>query len=287
MGTSEQTFLGIDMPQAKQRKPVLVDANRIKKGFLLYLFLFPLFLSVVIALFRMDLDAFALNGIAFLLFFAVLWLSKKGFAQEINYRHARFARAPRIRYKFFAALLLALSTFYAAFVAGTASLFESLFWAGLSIPGYWLYYGFDPTVEKLEDFGDISADLVFETLREAHEKIDRIEENMEKIRDGEVHQRVEQALRQAQIVLDAIADDPGDIRSARKFLIVYIDGVAKVTSSYTAMDEQEIDRESRSRLLELMRDVERRFQKELKRLKANNQFDLDVQIDVLKEQIKH
>jgi len=33
--------------------------------------------------------------------------------------------------------------------------------------------------------------------------------------------------------------------------------------------------------------VEERFDKELKRLKENNAFDLDVHIDVLKEQIKH
>jgi len=36
-----------------------------------------------------------------------------------------------------------------------------------------------------------------------------------------------------------------------------------------------------------MADVEKRFQKELVRLRANNQFDLDVNIDTLKEQIKH
>jgi hypothetical protein len=36
-----------------------------------------------------------------------------------------------------------------------------------------------------------------------------------------------------------------------------------------------------------MDEVEVRFNKELQRLKANNQFDLDVNIDTLKEQIKH
>jgi hypothetical protein len=36
-----------------------------------------------------------------------------------------------------------------------------------------------------------------------------------------------------------------------------------------------------------MDEVEQRFKKEYERLKANNQFDLDVNIDALKEQIKH
>ncbi len=275
------------MSSAKRYNPPMVDADRIKKGFLLYLFLVPLFLSVVIALFKMKFAAFFLDTIAFLLFFAVLWLSKKGFAQEINYRNAKLAKAPKIHYKEFAAYLLGVATFYTAFVAGSASLVESLFWAGLSILGYWLYYGFDPREDKLEDFGDISADVVLKTLQEAHGKIGAIEKDIEKIHDRAVHEKVTLALDQAKTILDAIADDPKDIRSARKFLIVYIDGVAKVTSSYTAMDEKEINEESRERLLQLMEEVEARFQKELKRLKANNQFDLDVHIDVLKEQIKH
>jgi len=275
------------MSSAKRYNPPMVDADRIKKGFLLYLFLVPLFLSVVIALFKMKFAAFFLDTIAFLLFFAVLWLSKKGFAQEINYRNAKLAKAPKIHYKEFAAYLLGVATFYTAFVAGSASLVESLFWAGLSILGYWLYYGFDHHEDKLEDFGDISADVVLKTLQEAHGKIDAIEKDIEKIHDRAVHEKVTLALDQAKTILDAIADDPKDIRSARKFLIVYIDGVAKVTSSYTAMDEKEINEESREKLLQLMEEVEARFQKELKRLKANNQFDLDVHIDVLKEQIKH
>ncbi len=275
------------MSSAKRYNPPMVDADRIKKGFLLYLFLVPLFLSVVIALFKMKFAAFFLDTIAFLLFFAVLWLSKKGFAQEINYRNAKLAKAPKIHYKEFAAYLLGVATFYTAFVAGSASLVESLFWAGLSILGYWLYYGFDPHEDKLEDFGDISADVVLKTLQEAHGKIGAIEKDIEKIHDRAVHEKVTLALDQAKTILDAIADDPKDIRSARKFLIVYIDGVAKVTSSYTAMDEKEINEESREKLLQLMEEVEARFQKELKRLKANNQFDLDVHIDVLKEQIKH
>jgi hypothetical protein len=53
------------------------------------------------------------------------------------------------------------------------------------------------------------------------------------------------------------------------------------------MDEKEINSETKERLYSLLSDVEKRFDKELIRLKKNNQFDLDVHIDVLKEQIKN
>jgi len=69
--------------------------------------------------------------------------------------------------------------------------------------------------------------------------------------------------------------------------VVYLDGVLDVIHSYNAVEEENIDLETRTRLSELMDEVEVRFNKELQRLKANNQFDLDVNIDTLKEQIKH
>lgn len=275
------------MSNAKRYHPSKVKPDMIKKGFLLYLFLIPLFLSVVIALFGMKFITFFLNSVAFLLFFGVLYLSKKGFAQEINYYNARLAKAPKIYYKELAAYLLGIATFYTAFIAGAQPLIESLFYAALSIFGYWLYYGFDPRKDKLENLSDISAQMVIETLTEAHEKIEAIEKSNDRILDRVLHHKIDLALVQAKTILDVIAEDPKDLRSARKFLIVYIDGVAKVTSSYTALNEKEIDTHTKERLLQLMEDVEVRFQKELQRLKSNNEFDLDVHIDVLKEQIKH
>ncbi len=276
------------MANVKRYNPPKIGTVPKKKGlFLLYLFLIPLFLSVVLALFQLKFTAFFINGIAFLLFFATLVLSKMGFLQESIYDNKQLTRAPKTPYKQLAAYLMGISTFFAAYVAGGQPLFKSLFLGGIAVFGYWLYYGFDPRKDKLQDFGDISADLVLDTFHEAHGKIEAIEKDTEIISDRVLSDKIDQALEQARTILEAIAKDPKDIRTARKFLNVYIDGVAKVTRSYTALDEKEIDPETRERLLHLMDDVESRFEKELKRLKSNNEFDLDVHIDVLKEQIKH
>lgn len=123
----------------------------------------------------MDLSAFVINSIAFLLIFATLVFSKRGFVQEMNYHRAKLAKAPKIPYKQLSAYLLGISVFFSAYIAGTESLFESLFLSGLSIFGYWLYYGFDPTKDKLENFKDISAELVLDMLQNAQSKIQTIE----------------------------------------------------------------------------------------------------------------
>jgi len=280
-------ILGVVMSKAKLYNPTATPSDSLTKGFLLYLFLLPLFLATVVALFQGNYKAFFFDMIAFILMFGVAQLSKKGFAQEHDYHRAKLTKAPKIPYKQFAAYLLGLATFYTAWLCASKGMVDSVIMGGLAFVGYWLYYGFDPRKDKLEDFGDISAEVVLETLQEAQGKIKLIKEDITKIKDKELITKINDALEKADIILAAITEDPKDIRSARKFLVVYIDSIANVTKSYLGVTEEEITPQTRERLLGLMDDVKVRFDKEYSRLKANNQFDLDVGIELLKEQIKH
>jgi len=153
--------------------------------------------------------------------------------------------------------------------------------------GFYLYYGLDHTKDKLQNIEGISAQLVLDTIQEAHTKLTDIKKDMETIDDTLLHTKLAEATQKAENLLTTIQEDPKDIRVARKFLIVYIDGIAKVTAAYAKLDEAEINDETKERLYTLMDGVEERLDTELVRLKENNQFDLDVRIDVLKEQIKH
>jgi 5-bromo-4-chloroindolyl phosphate hydrolysis protein len=186
----------------------------------------------------------------------------------------------------FAGYLLGISTFFTAFFTGSEPLVKSLFLALISTIGYYLYYGFDPKKDKLENLGDVSASFVLETINEAKEKLSNIEINSTKIKDLPLQKKITTAVTKAKHILQTIQEDPKDIRIARKFLIVYIDGIAKVTQSYVELDETDITTDTKERLHTLMDEVEDKLDKELIRLKQNNAFDLDVHIDVLKEQIK-
>ena len=135
--------------------------------------------------------------------------------------------------------------------------------------------------------GDVSAEFVLETINEAKGKLANIESHMDEIKDKVLFEKLNIAVSKAKNILEIIQNDPKDIRVARKFLIVYIDGIVKVTDSYVSMDEEDINGETKEKLYSLMTDLDSRFDKELDRLKNNNQFDLDVHIDVLKEQIKN
>ncbi len=274
------------MAKAKPYNPG-TSLLRSRKGTLLYLFLIPLFIAVILALLQTNIEAFLLNSLAFALFFFTAKLSTKGFTQEFEYLRSPLIKAPKIPYKTIAAFMLGGSTLFTAWIAGGKAFTSALFLGSIATLGYYLYYGFDPKEDKLENLGDISAEFVLETIGEAKTKLSNIEKHMDQIEDRLLHEKLNIALTKAKDILEAIQEDPKDIRVARKFLIVYIDGIAKVTDSYAAMDEEDINSETKERLYRLMDDLDTRFDKELVRLKNNNQFDLDVHIDVLKEQIKH
>jgi len=257
------------------------------KGWLFYFFLIPLFLSVIFSLFGLNVSAFILNTLAFVMMYTTMLVAKKGFAQEEVYENAKLTKAPKKPYKQIAAIMLAATVFFTAYVAGEKEIFISLFLALLSFTGFWLYYGFDPKKDKLKDFGDISSELVLKTLHETEEKINHLKKDADKIEDRQLSDKVHLAIKKSNNILDALVEDPKDIRVARKFLVVYLDGISDVISSYNEVEEAHISSQTKEKLLTLMDDVEKRFQKELNRLKANNLFDLDVNIDTLKEQIKH
>jgi len=254
---------------------------------ILYLLLIPMFISVVKALFSADYSGFLLAGLGFLLLFGSVTMANRGFTQSIEYHKAILAKAPKIPYKKLAAFGLGVTAFYLSFFVGGKPMLTALFLGILAPLGFYLYYGFDPKTDKLGNMDGISAKMVLETIKEANTKLSIVKDDMKKITDKILHSKLTIATKKAETILQTIQEDPKDVRVARKFLIVYIDGISKVTSSYTDLDESDIKEETKTRLYTLLSDVDLKFNQELQRLKENNHFDLDVHIDVLKQQIKN
>ena len=266
----------------KARKP-----RWIRQGRLLYLFLIPLFVSIVFALIRGHYGHFIQVGLGFGMLLGVAAATAKGLTQEEEYLLTIITRAPKVPWKTLAMLLLGVTVFYLAWVAGAKPFVSSLFVGVLASVGYGLYYGLDPRADKLPDMGDISPELVLKTLNEAKAKLAEAEANNVRITDKVLHNKIDGAITRAHLILETIQHDPKDLRVARKFLVVFVDGIADVTRTYTEVDEHDIDSDMRERLHRLIDDVQTRFDKELARLRANNLFDLDVTIDALKAQVNH
>ena len=277
------------MTHVKRYNPELkLGQKKAKKGLLLYFFLIPLFLAVILALIQRNIPAFGLNLLAFALFYATAKLNTWGLANEFTYHQAKLTKAPTKPYKTLSAILMGIATLFTASIAGGESLLSGLFLASISSLGYVLHYGLDPRSDKLENIGDVSAELVLKTLSDAKSKLSGISTHIDSdFKDLELKEKLKLAVKKAEHIIQTIQDDPKDIRISRKFLLVYLDGLEKVTDSYMAIDEKDIKEETKAKLHQLLDDVELRFDKELTRLKKNNEFDLDVNIDVLQQQIKN
>ncbi len=258
-----------------------------RSGKVLYLAVAALFVSVIVSLFKGHYGHFLATGVGFLLMLATAAATARGIAQEVAYRDTIIARAPKIPFKTLALILLGIAVFYLAWFVGHKPLWQALFVGILGSVGYGLYYGLDPRRDKLPDMGDINPELVLQTLNEAKSKLAEAEAGNARIADPVLHDKIATAIDQAHRILETIQHDPKDLRVARKFLVVFVDGIADVTRQYNAVDADDIDPDMQQRLHELIDDVQRRFDRELARLKANNLFDLDVTIDALKAQVNH
>ena len=271
------------MAVARRYTPKMVE-NTKTVGFLLYLFLIPPLISVILALFALNIKAFFLNFLAFLLFFGALYYSKKGFEEEFRYHMSNFTKAPK-PYKLTGAIFLSLATFYSSYVLSNLSFFQSFFLSLIAFLGYYLWYGFDPREDKIPDTGDYGSEVALETLKMAKERLKEIEKISHDIKNPDLRHRVGQTIKKAKEIVQELDKNPKYIRNLRKFLVVYLDSIYDVTKSYINTQE-EVSQELKKSLYNLMDKAEEKFERELQKVKSRGVDELDTKIKVLDRQIK-
>ncbi len=209
-----------------------------------------------------------------------------GLEKEKEYNHATIALAPKIKFKLYGTIGVAITLFFLCYVVDHFSLLNSLFTSAIGAFGLLAYYGADPVKDKLPKQEGVNYEKLIKNIREAEEKLKAIEKSRDTIEDSELKSAITHATKKAEDILATIKEDPKDIRIARKFMVVYLDGVKDVIHRYNSIEKENLDSSFRQRLIELLHEAAERFDKELDRLKSNEVFDLDVQIDALKQQLK-
>ena len=269
------------MAVARRYNPKFVKTTK-TLGILLYLFLLPPFIAMIMALIGLKFKAFFAASLSFGLFLLAVYLSKKGFAQEFEYKMAHFAKAPKLPYKLFGAVVLALAVFVTAMLLDT--LFEALFLAFIAFVGYYLWYGFDPREDKVPESTDFSIDVALQTLEEAKKSLQESEELAQNISNYVLRRELFNTLKRAKTIVQELEKKPHYISELRKFLVVYIDAIKDVTKSYLKV-EKELTAAELKEMEELLEDVQMRFDKELAKIIKKGKTDLDIKIDSLKIQI--
>ncbi len=257
------------------------------KGLMLFVLPMAALPATVIAFGKGDLIGIFVNGGGYSLYLLAAILLRRGLRQEADYHERRISRAPKWSFKIYAAILVAVATWLIACFGADYTFPVSVLFGICSMLGMYLTYGFDPRREKMIDGSHgYSAGEVTDTIAAAEQIISQIEQANRRIENTEFNNRIVRICHEARSVLEIIEQDPGDIRRARKFLNVYLDGARRVSEGYANTHERMNSEQLEDNFREILQTIETVFKEQKQKLLENDFFDLDVQMEVLATQLK-
>jgi len=257
------------------------------KGLLLFVLPAPLLPASIIALGTGSFGNMAADAVAFALFMFGALLTRRSLLGTGSGTMRRYAERPRVSRKNLGAGAVALATGIAAYFGVGHGLANSLAFSGVSLLAFHLLYGLDPVyVPRLRPATGSQDRDVRKVLEEAELRILNIERAASRIGNSELRRRLVGIARQGREILALIERRPRDIRRARKFLSVYLEGAERVTAGYAAThraaDSDELEQNFRRVLIT----IEEVFAEQQKHLLKTDLMDLDVQIEVLTKQLE-
>lgn len=239
----------------------------------------PVALAALVSMARGHLVPLLGDALGYGLFLAGAVLMRRGLA-DIG-----LARTGRWPLKTLAGLVIGLATAVTVSLGVGQDPAIAAVFGVVAAAGCYLTYGADLRSPEIAGRGRLGSHART-TLAEAAESIDAIEMGIRDIRQPELHARLTRIAALARAILRHIEDDPRDLRRARTFLNVYLEGVQGVVAGYarthTRVSAPDLDERFR-RALGLIEDV---FREQEQRLLEADLDDLDVQIEVLTRQLK-
>lgn len=261
-----------------------------KMPLLPFLLPLPLLVTLLFALAGNRFFAFAisLTGVSLYLLSAY-FLSRANF-YESEARTRKWAPPSRTPWRFSAALFTAIATAQVAYYIVDHGLLVSGGYGLIAFVGMAFHYGLD---QKYEDASTglvgVTSEELTDAFDEAEAKIASIRESADKVRgsDSKLATRLEHIAVGSEDILKIITEDPSDLRRARKFLKVYLDGAQKVVSKYVSKKHVQDNVEIESNLREVLDTIDTVIEEQRVKLLENDMLELDVQIEVLQTQLKH
>ncbi len=260
------------------------------KGLLLYALPLPLLIASMLALARDHVvPAIALGG-GFAISMVAANLTRRGIRIEQAARRRKIVRRTSVvPYKSVGALLLAAGVWLAAWFGSGYGLIVSILFGGVAAFGHHLRYGNDPKRVGAETSQvGVTAEEVLEVLNEAEGRIESIESVASSFNNSSLRDRLLRIATDARNILDIIEEDPRDLKRARKFLKVYLDGAQQVTTGYArakslAGGSELALSDNFKRVLDTIEEV---LEEQRLKLLENDLNDLDIKIEVLQLQLE-
>ncbi len=257
-----------------------------KRGWTLIVAAMPLMFAAVRSLFAGDAIGMGVNLGLFALFVFGAFMIQQGGEAEAAYLDRTYASPPSMPRKLIGSLVVGAATALTGLLGWEIGIIQSIGLGALAAGASVLTFGFDPMRAKGEiSLSGVTPKMVEEAISEAEERIEGIERAAADIVDRPLRERLSRITARGRDILKRIEQDPSDLRRARKFLKVYLDGALEATRKYARSQHDLGDSEMYLKFRSLLDDMQATFDDQYEKLLTNDRIDLDVEIDVLAERL--
>ncbi|HYN37713.1 MAG TPA: 5-bromo-4-chloroindolyl phosphate hydrolysis family protein, partial [Rhodospirillales bacterium] len=243
--------------------------------------------KAVLSLWTDDPGMLAASGGGWLLFMLGAVLCRRGLHAELQEQERPLGSRRGRRLKRAGGAVVGVATAFTALFAAGHGLPVSIAFGLLATVGYFLLYDGERQQSALarrvpDGTGDEAAVL----LRDAWRRLDGIEAASRRIGSGEFRQRLGDIVGGAERILKLVAEDPRDLRRARKFLTVYLDGTHRITEEYVRTHAAGAPAELEHNYRTLLVDMQNTCDEQYSKLLQHDASDLEVQIEVLSARLR-
>ena len=230
--------------------------------------------------------ALALNLIALGTLLLAAWLTREGLLAQEAYEARKVARRPGFPRKITASLLTGLGLGIAGFAAG-GGLAAPVIYAIVGASLHSFAFGLDPMKNKgMEGVNLAQTDRVARVVDKAESHLKAMTDAIQRAGDRAAEVRVARFQDSVRDMLRTVEDDPRDLTSARRYLGVYLKGATDATVKFADIYARSRDAKAREDYLGLLTDMESNFTAKTRKLLQDNNADLEIEIDVLRDRLR-
>jgi hypothetical protein len=213
------------------------------------------------------------------------WLTREGILAQEAFEARKIARRPGFPRKIAGSVLTGLGLGLAGFAA-TGEIFAPVIYTLLGAVLHALAFGPDPLRDKgMEGVDLFQSDRVARAVGEAETLLAQMRAAIARAGDRQAEARVERFQISVRDMLRTVEDDPRDLTTARRYLGVYLMGARDATAKFADIWLRSRDAGARTAYLDLLGDLEENFTAKTQTLLRDDQSDLEIEIDVLRERL--
>ena len=269
----------VDKDEQKIKLPMLI-------GIPILLIALKYLIIAFVALGKGESFYFLSSGVIFALFIVSFMLLRHGESLEIIYNKSKYAKHSKYPYKTMGAIALSVATTYSAYL-GSYSWFSSLMLGVSVLVGWYMYYGFDPRVDKIDGYdNDKSAQRIMTLLVKANDDIEDIKGYSKSMNSTSTARLTKEMAEEFEKIVQHIENEPDDYDKARKYLVSYLGELKDMSETFAKLDAKDKTNSIVLAFEDTLKQSIKKLKAQYDKLLDDDILDLDIKLSVMKKRLK-